>query len=161
MVFGSPDLPADKPKTDWEKYLERKKANIGFITRGKAFREPSPGEMAQALGLEIESWQKSKGTKNYKIGNEYKIPNRTGWPWNSHLYKGAGINLRATRNFEEPLTGPEVAKAIEAYVNTPMDKDGILKSQGIDVEPYRWREIGLIRAVWSWIIGRKVRRKND
>jgi hypothetical protein len=133
--------------SDWEKFLERKKANIGFITRGKAFREPTPGEMAQAVGIEIESWQKSKGKKNYKVSDEYKFP------------KGYGINLKATRSFEEPLTGPEVARAIDAYVNTPMDQEGILQSQGVDLERYKWREIGMFKALWSWITGRKVRRK--
>jgi hypothetical protein len=135
--------------SDWEKFLERRKANIGFITRGKAFRDPSDGEKAAALAHETKMWQESQGKLNYKISAPYNIA------------KGKGINLLATREFEEPIKGPERERAIDAYMNTPMDPKGILKSIGIDVEPYRWREIGPIKAFWSWITGRKVRRKYD
>src|ERR1700743_3204568 len=120
--------------SDWDKLIERKKANIGFITRGKAFREPTAGEMKSALSIEIESWQKSKGKLNYKLSAPYSVA------------KGKGINLLATREFEEPIKGPELQRAIEAYINTPMDEKGTLKSLGIDVEPYRWHEIGIFKA---------------
>ena|ERR1700677_2154237 len=135
--------------SDWDKFLERKKANIGFITRGNAFGEPTPAEMASALAKEIESWQQSMGKSPFKISAEYSIS------------KGFGFNLKADREFGEPLTGPQLARAIDAYVNTPMDKDGILESQGVDLERFKWREIGIFRALWSWITGRKVRRKYD
>lgn len=134
---------------DWDKFLERRKANIGFITRGKAFRDPTPGEMQSALAHEIESWQESQGKLNYKISEPYKTS------------KGKGINLIATREFGDLIKGPERDAAINAYINTHMDKEGILKSVGIDVEPYKWHEIGLFKALWNWIIGRKIRRKYD
>lgn len=133
--------------TDWEKFLERKKANIGFITRGKAFRDPTPAEMATAVQLEIKSWQDTKGKTPYKIGQEYITP------------VGHGINLLRTREFEEPINGLEREKSIKAYIETPMDKDGILAKQNIDVSIYNWREVGIIKALIAWIFGRKVRRK--
>lgn len=133
--------------TEWEKFLERRKANIGFITRGKAFRDPSPAEKQSALVHEIKMWQESQGKLNYKISAPYSIA------------KGKGINLLASREFQEPIKGPEREAAINAYINTPMDEEGILKSVGIDTEPYRWHEIGIFKAIWSWLTGRKVRRK--
>ena len=135
--------------TDWEKFLERRKANIGFITRGKAFREPTPKEMASALQTEINSWQETKGKLNYKLSQPYSIA------------KGKGINLLATRECFEPIKGIERERAIDAYMKTPMDQKGILKELGIDVEVYKWKEVGLIKAFIYWITGRKVRRKND
>ena len=135
--------------SDWEKFLERRKANIGFITRGKAFRNPTSAEMDIALIAEIKSWQETKGKLNYKISKPYSIP------------KGKGINLLATRECEEPIKGIEREKAIEAYINTPMDQKGILKELGYDIEVYKWKEVGIFKALFNWIIGRKVRRRND
>lgn len=134
---------------DWEKFLERRKANIGFSTRGKAFRAPTEGEKAQAMAIEIKSWQESQGKKNYTVSLEYKIS------------KGMGFNLLTDRELGVAFKGENVSRAIDAYINTPMDKEGILKSQGIDTQRFKWREIGIFRALWSWIIGRKVRRKYD
>lgn len=127
--------------TDWEKFLERRKANIGFITRGRAFRELTEFEKHEAMMKEIESWQASIGKKSFHVGAEYSIS------------KGYEHNLH-----------PDLFKreqAIKTYIETPMDKDGILISEGIDVERYKWREIGIIKAFLYWIIGRKVRRIYD
>jgi hypothetical protein len=125
--------------TDWEKFLERRKANIGFMTRGKAFRHPTPGEMESSLAKEIKSWQDSKGKLNYKISAPYDIP------------KGKGINLLATRELGEPITGHEREKAIEAYINTDMDEKGILKSQNIDVSVYE-RRPNIFNRIYDWFI---------
>lgn len=124
---------------NWEKFLERRKANIGFITRGKAFRDPTPAEMATAVQLEIKSWQETKGKTPYKVSAEYKIA------------KGHGINLLRTREFDEPLKGLARERAIKAYIETPIDKDGILKSQGIDVSLYE-RRPNIFQRIYDWFI---------
>jgi hypothetical protein len=128
--------------TDWEKFLERRKANIGFITRGKAFRESTEYEKAEALARETKVWQESIGKRPFHIGMEYSI----------------------SRGYEydiEPLNFIKRDNAIKAYVETPMDKNGVFLSQGIDVEKYKWKEVGIFRAFFNWIMGHKVRRKND
>jgi hypothetical protein len=127
--------------TDWEKFLERRKANIGFITRAKAFRNPSALEMNTALAIEIKSWQSSIGKKTFKVGPESPM---------SKMAFDIFMEDKEKKN-----------KAIEAYIQTPIDKDGILESQGIDVDIYKWREVGIFRAFFNWIVGRKVRRKYD
>ena len=48
-------------KSDWEKKLEPRKANIGFLTRSDAFAEPTPAQRAAALAHETKSWQASIG----------------------------------------------------------------------------------------------------
>lgn len=135
--------------TDWEKFLDRRKANIGFITRGKAFRHPTDSEMRSALLTEINSWQESKGKINYKISAPY------------YIAKGHGVNLLADREFEQPIQGPRRESAVQAYIETPMDKDGVLAALGINTEVYKWKEIGILKAFFYWITGKKVRRKND
>lgn len=129
--------------TPWEVILERRKANIGFISKGKAFRDPTPVEMACALQFEIDSWQETKGKVAYKMGYPYSV------------------SKAEDDNFRKLILGPRRDRAIEAYINTPMDKDGILAERGINIEPYKWREVGIIKAFIYWICGQKVRRKND
>lgn len=126
--------------TEWEKFLERKKANIGFITRGKAFREPTDAEIARAIMIEVKSWQQSRGKKTFTKSEEYKVPRKS---------------------IESESDAYRRAEAIIAYCDTPIDAEGILKAQGIDVEPYQWKEIGLFKALWYWITGKKVRRKQE
>lgn len=134
---------------DWEKFLEKRKANIGFITRGRAFRDPTPAEMSVAIQTEIKSWQSTIGKSPYKLSAAYSIS------------KGSGVNLLRTRECEEPIKGIEREKAIDSYIKTPMDEKGILREEGIDLEQFKWKEIGIIKAFFSWITGKKVRRKND
>lgn len=130
--------------SDWEKFLERRKANIGFITRGKAFREPTKFEMNQALNKEIQSWQDDIGKRPFHVGTEYSL----------------------SRGYEYDINPDNMRrdKAIEAYIKTPMDKNGILASEGVDVEVYKWEDISFLKAIFYWIIGRKIKsveKKND
>lgn len=111
-------------KTPWEKKKEKANAPLGFITRLNAFRDPTPGEIARAIAVETDSWQKTKGTRPYLVSAEYKTP------------LGHGINLKRTREPGGRLDGPEYDKAIYSYVDTPMDHYDILKEQGIDVSKY-------------------------
>jgi len=97
--------------TDWEKYLKRKSDNIGFISRLGAFRDPTPAEIARAIMIETESWQKSIGKKNYKVGKEYSTP----------IYKNIndyGITTKGHREEGDPHTFRN--KAIKTYVDTPI-----------------------------------------
>jgi hypothetical protein len=131
--------------TEWEKFLERRKKNIGFISKTDAFSEPHPAIKAAALAIEIEKWQNTIGKKPFHVGREY------------YISKGAGINLLQTRESGYPLK--EIKdNAIKAYIETPMDQEGILVSLGIDIDKYKWREIGFFKAILNWLIGRKVRR---
>jgi hypothetical protein len=129
--------------TDWEKFLERRSKNIGFISKLNAFREPTSLEKAEALEIETKRWQETIGKRPFHLGTEYSI----------------------SRGYEYDINNPDnfVKKdaAIKAYVNTPMDPNGILASQEIDVERYKWRKIGILKAIFYKIIGRKVRRIYD
>lgn len=129
--------------TDWEKFLERRKANIGFITRGRAFREPTRAELHEALIKETVSWQSTIGKKTFSSSEEY----------------------RASRADIQPplftISPVRRQNAIEAYIETPMDPEGVLKSQSIDVGRYEWKQVGWFKALLYFIVGRKVRRKND
>ncbi len=103
--------------------------------------------MEVALRQEINSWQESIGKKPFHLGAEYSTP------------KGHGVNLLRDREPEEPIKMPRRLKAIQAYVETPMDEKGILATQGIDVDSFKWKEIGIIKAFISWMIGKTIRRK--
>lgn len=117
-----------KEKTDWDKRKEKSEKNLGFISRTGAFRDPTPAEKAQAIAIETESWQASKGKflgGGWKVSAAYSIP------------KGAGRNLRADRVDGEPINGIQREVAMQAYIDTPMDnKEGTLKAMGIDVRKY-------------------------
>lgn len=125
-------------RSPWQKLLEKKAANIGFMSRLGAFRDPTPSEKASALAIEINSWQATKGTRPYSISAEYKTP------------LGHGFNLKANRQFQEPLKGPKRIDAIEAYIETPMDA-GV-----IDITPYIQHSIWFKFKRWikKKIIGR-------
>ena len=128
------------PKTDWEKKLEKATKNIGFITRSNAFSEPTAAEKARALAIETESWQrtqKSGWKSSWKVSAPYAVA------------KGAGTNLRATRRCGEPLGKNRRDRAITAFVNTPMDKDGVLKSLGINVKQYE-KPKTLFGKIYDW-----------
>jgi len=92
---------------DWEKFLERRKKNLGFVTRLGAFHNPTEAEKAAALEIEINSWQATKGTRPFTVSAEYSNP------------LGHGINLKATRDVGEKAEHRE--EAIKAYINTDMD----------------------------------------
>lgn len=106
-------------KSDWDQKVERRTANIGFISRLNAFREPTEFEKAKALATEINSWQASKGTLGgWRTSAEYSIP--------------IGHQVKNNEKWDNRIN-----MAKEAYVNTPMDKTGALRALGIDVDAYK------------------------
>lgn len=111
-------------KNPWVIAIERRNANIGFLTRAGGLNPPTEAQIAASKAIEINAWQRTKGAVPYKISDEYKIP------------KGHGINLLRTREPGGKLDGPERNGSIVAYITTPMDHFDILKSQGIDVSKY-------------------------
>lgn len=123
--------------TDWDKFLERRKANIGFITRGKSFREPTKFEMHDALSKEIVSWQSSRGKKSFHLGAEYSIS------------KGYECDI-------DPDNFIKRDKAVKAYIETPMEVVG--KHTGMNIDYLKWTKVGIVKAFFYWVIGRKVRR---
>lgn len=92
-------------KSNWQKKIEKRTDNIGFISRLNAFREPTQAEKAAALIKEIESWQSTRGVKPYSISAEYSIP------------QGHGFNLK--QDTQKPNNN-HIKSAIEAYMHTPM-----------------------------------------
>ena len=124
--------------TNWERWIERRKQNIGLVRKYYKFTPPTEAEKAASLAIEIQSWQASKGTRleGWKVSDSYSDP------------KGHGINLLRTREPEGKLDGPEYTKAINAYITTPMDHHNILKSQGIDVSI--WEEKPSIFSKMFW-----------
>lgn len=119
-------------KTPWQRFLDRKTQNIGFITKTGAFRDPTPAEKHAALLHEIGDWQASKGKRIYSISDEYSVP------------KGFGINLK-----EDP-SDIEIrkAKATKAYVETPMMLEGKFKDAPIDLSPYKMNKL---QKAWAWV----------
>lgn len=111
-------------KSDWEKTVERKTSNIGFVTKVGGLREWTIAEKTAALYKEIESWQKTKGTKPYKVSAEYPAPHNNG----IHC---KGVAMEMLYEYVE-----KNKRAGNAYLNTQMDPYGILKNQGIDVSQY-------------------------
>lgn len=100
------------PKSDWEKKIEKRTANLGFISRINAFREPSDAEKASALAIETKSWQETKGKKPYTLGMDYS----------TSVYKSIGHygqNIKATR--ADGQKAEHRKEAIEAYIETPID----------------------------------------
>jgi len=118
--------------SDWQKYIDRKTAPMGYATRLGAFREPTPAEKSLALLYEIESWQKSRGIRPYKISAEYSVSQ----------CKELGTSLY------DPVN--RIPKAVEAYINTPMQIVGKFKDAGIDIEVYKR---GPIRKFFDWFTG--------
>ena len=102
-------------KTDWEKYLDRRTKNLGFMSRLGAFRDPTPAEIQRAILIETEAWQQSKGKKTYKTSLEYSI---------SKKEEGFTVSIMPKES------------AVKAYVKTLMDPENILRMQGIDVERF-------------------------
>lgn len=109
-------------KSDWDKVVEKRTKNIGFASRLGAFKDPTPAEIAAAMAIEIESWQKTKGTRPFKVSGEYAVP------------FGHGKNLRATG--ESSVSYEGMLRGVRAYQETPMDPDGVLRSLGIDIDRY-------------------------
>jgi hypothetical protein len=118
--------------TKWEEFLDRRTKNIGFLSRGNAFREPTPAEKAAALAIEIESWQASIGKKTFTTGEEYSVsksfPNGV---------KKEDIPSRGIYTDMRP-------KAIKAYIETPMDVGG-----AIDITQYISRPT-LLQKIMNW-----------
>lgn len=127
----------NKEKTPWEKKLEKSRTNIGFLTKAGGFKDPTPSEIASALSIETKSWQATRGKRPYRVSEPYSTP------------KGHGVNLLATRESGEPVRGPERQKAVDAYIHIPMDPDGILTSQKIDVEQYE-KPKSIFRRIKDW-----------
>lgn len=107
-------------KTPWEKIKEKRSANIGFVSRLNAFKEPTPAEKATAMATEINSWQATIKTTPYHLSAEYSIP------------KGHGFNLLQ----DTTMQSERIAEAEVVYLTTPMDQNDELKDLGIDVSPY-------------------------
>lgn len=99
-------------KTAWDKEIEKRTSNIGFISRSNAFREPTPSEKASALAAETISWQETIGKRPYRIIGEYNIS------------KGFGINLKSTRQYHEILKIYNRSEAEKKYIETEMDENG-------------------------------------
>lgn len=119
----------------WEVKKAKRSANIGFISKLNAFKDPTPAEKASALATEINSWQASIKKTPYSISAEYSMP------------QGQGFNLKQDTHLQ--LERMEEAKI--AYLTTPMDDGGILKAQGINVTPYenpptKWQ---MLKSAWS------------
>ena len=106
---------------DWEKYIERRSKNIGFLSRLGSFRDPTPAEIQRAILIETKAWQESKGKKKYTTSEEYSISRRNEKPTLNHIRL---IEIKR----KEP--------AVKAYINTLMDPENILKMQGVDVSNY-------------------------
>lgn len=100
--------------TDWEKTKNRRTANIGFISRGNAFRDSTPAETARALMIEIESWQATKGNKLKKT-EEY-----------SRSIGRPSCSLKEDK-FSSILVTDQGKRAVKAYIETPIDTE--LKEQ--------------------------------
>lgn len=94
--------------TDWDKLKEKKTKNIGFVSRANAFRSPSPAEVARAIMVETEAWQKTKGNK-IRISAEYNISKGT-----------FGINLLKNSYFDQGRKESIRLDAMDAYIKTPM-----------------------------------------
>lgn len=116
-----------KTKTDWDKKIEKRTANIGFISRSNAFKEPTPAEKAAALAIETKSWEETANS-GWKAAWKVSAPYSTS--------RGAGVNLRIDTIENRKKLAERRERAIQAYLKTPMDKNGVLKSLGIDVKPY-------------------------
>jgi hypothetical protein len=148
--------------SEWELWLERRKKNIGYITRTDAFAEPTEAQKTAALKIEAKNWDETrtswadqrpgmtcdgrmrtfcgpatKGKTTFTIGEEYSIP------------LGHGINLLRTREPDGRLDGPEYTSAFNAYIVTPMDPHGILKAQGIDVSRYEKKPTIFHKLLWK------------
>lgn len=136
-------------KTAWEEVIQRRKENIGFLTRTGAFCEPTEAEKAAALSIELNNWSETRsswaptkgalpspGKKTWTTSFEYTTP------------LGAGINLKRTREPGGKLDGPEYYSAMHVYVVTPMDHYGILKAQGIDVSKYE--KMPFLQKIYNW-----------
>ncbi len=108
-------------KTDWEKYLDRRTKNLGFMSRLGAFRDPTPAEIQRAILIETKAWQESKGKKTYSTSAEYAVSRKNEKPTLNHIDL---INIKRKH------------PAVQAYVNTLMDPENILRMQGIDVERF-------------------------
>lgn len=121
--------------TEWEKFLNRRNANIGFRTRTNALREPTAEEKELALALESKSWQESIGKKSFKVSEEYLIS------------KGIIPNL------DEELKEANRLRAIMAFVDTPMELVGKFKDRPVDLSIYT-KPRGKIRKFIDWILRR-------
>lgn len=84
----------------WEKKIEERTRNIGFVSRLGAFREPTPAEKEAALCIEIKSWQATVGKKTYSTSAEYNIPIKTEY---------------------KKIVPTHRQEAINAYIGTPID----------------------------------------
>ncbi len=105
-------------KSDWEKYLERRTNNIGFVSKLGAFRDPTPAEKAAALAIETKAWQESVGQKSWALSEEYSIP------------YGPGINLKSEEN------KPRLEMSKDAYIKTKMELVGKYQQLQIDLKVY-------------------------
>lgn len=106
-------------KNPWQKKIEKRTENIGFLSRTNAFREPTPFEKAQALAIETNSWQESRGVKPYTVSAEYFIP------------RASMQTIITPGPFHADL-------AVKAYMETKMDA-----GPNIDVsqyEPKTWKQ---------------------
>jgi hypothetical protein len=132
----------------WEYWIQRRKENIGYVSKLGAFKPLTEAEKAASLAIEIQSWQASKGTRldGWHTSSSYSAP------------LGTGINLKRTREPGGRLDGPEYNKAIDVYVTTPMDHYGILKAQGIDVSKWTKKPTVFHKLFWKiqdWYCSRK------
>lgn len=122
----------------WKKLLEKRTANIGFISRTNAFKDPSPAEIARAIMIETESWKNTKGQVTWTVSAPYSRP------------LGKGINLMRTREAEEPILGPIRQSALSAYVTTPMN----VGSPEIKIETqrpeYGYKKVGIFQRIYDW-----------
>lgn len=113
-------------KTPWEKYKEKRTANIGYVSKLNAFRDPTPSEQYVALIKEIESWQSTKGTTPYKVGAAYSTS------------KGHNINLLQDKKpFDLAMKRAKIA-----YMETKMEPELLerIKKPVTAKDPGWWEE---------------------
>lgn len=127
-----------KQKTDWDKKIEKKDANLGFITKLDAFY-PSDTKKAIALEIEINSWQKSIGKKTYTVSGEYSVP------------KGHGFDLKV--DYEESVEASFTLAKI-AYVYTPMDPEHKLTGLAAQVVKELTHPPSTWQKTKSWVLNK-------
>lgn len=142
--------------TEWEKFLERRKANLGYRSKLKSFGEPSEAEKASALAIERKHWDETRTSWKETLGRSYVPSFKMSEPYTYPINVDPWYT---THTHGKKMSAPEIKKAIDAYIETPMEIVG--KYEGMDIDFLNWKEVSLLKAIFYKLIGRKVRRKND
>jgi hypothetical protein len=119
--------------TDWEKFLDRRTKNIGFLSKVGGFREPTAAEKEAAYQIELQNWIYTRSSWNQGCGLAFGKTNYKITPI-SDMQGQLLWNKEHLDNCLELRQKEESAK--NAYMKTPMELVGKFKDAPIDLTPY-------------------------